>query len=156
MFVLYFVNHSWLGILLFFLFLYLNAIQLTASWKRIGAYFWDEIYPVTFQEKALGFSRTIFTFLLFQVGAESIILGFQRGWGVAFVVCLGGILVSFLYAYPILQKRLENQNNDHHFVSWMVIILFIKLPLGYVLIPFFITRIISLSNCWLRVITSGC
>lgn len=104
---LFFVDHLGVALLLFFLFLYINGMQLTGSWKRVKAYFWDLVYPLTFREKVEGFSRTVFTFLLFQVWTETIILGLQWGWGTALGICIVGMTVSYLYAYPVLQKKLK-------------------------------------------------
>jgi len=104
---LYFVEHEGLSIALFFLFLYLNGVQLAGSWKRVQAYFWDVVYPLSFREKIGGFSRTIFTFLFFQVWIETVMLVFKWGWWTALVVFVTGMLAVYLYAYPVLQKKLN-------------------------------------------------
>lgn len=103
------VSHLEASIGLFFLFLYLNGVQLTGSWQRVKSYFWDSVYPLTSSEKVTGFSAAIFTFLLFQSGVGTVILGFRQGWGIALCAGIIGIMGSYLYAYPIMQKKLKER-----------------------------------------------
>ncbi|RKD25099.1 hypothetical protein BEP19_04575 [Ammoniphilus oxalaticus] len=104
---MYFVNHLPLSSFLFIMFLLLNGVQLSGSWKRLQAYFWDAIYPVTDREKLTSFCRTIYSFLFLQTLLGSIALGVQQGWKAAVVMLIVGLLITYGYSYVILLRRLK-------------------------------------------------
>lgn len=108
MLLLYSVTHLWLGITLFIVLLFLNALQLVHSWKRLNMNFWDAIYPVTLFEKIAGFCYTVFIFLSLQVIMTASIIGLNHGWLIGSAAFLCGMAGSYIGIYGLWSKKLKS------------------------------------------------
>lgn len=110
MLLLYVVTSFWLGVSLFLVLLFLNALQLLHSWKRMNINFWDALYPLTHMEKIAGFCYAVFLFLSVQVLLMSVVLVLHHGWWVGLAAFLSGTVVSYFGIYGVWSKKLTAIN----------------------------------------------
>lgn len=107
MLLLYAVNDLWLGLGLFLVLLFLNALQLIHSWKRMNLNFWDALYPLTYAAKIEGFCYTVFLFLCMQVILTAAVLVLHHGWWIGLAALLFGAIASYIGIYGLWSKKLK-------------------------------------------------
>lgn len=103
--LLYTVDHLWLGVSLFSMLLFLNALQLAHSWKRMNMNFWDALYPLSPLEKMAGFCYTVFIFLSVQVILTGSLLGMRHGWTIGAAAIIFGLVLSYIAIYGLWSKK---------------------------------------------------